>query len=113
MKKKIGIFLFSGLLVGSILGVNAASASGRYGGWNGVSLNYSWHTGWNINGDYTQATATNRSDSTAFMKRVYARSGTDGSYSEWVRSGAHSISHKDFGPYGTNRYEARFYWDVD
>ncbi len=111
--KNIGVFFAVCALAGSVVGVSAASASGRYGGADGKSINYDWHTGWNIQGDYTQATATNRADSKAYMKRTYARSGTEGSYSQWVSSGRHSISVKDFGPYKTDLYDARFYWDYD
>lgn len=100
-------------LSGSFITTIAASKSGTYGGTNGRSINKEWHTGWNVQGDYAYAKASNRSDSPAYQKRVYARSGTNGSYSEWVYSGQHSISHKDFGPYRTDLYEARFYWDYD
>ena len=93
--------------------VGAASDDGFYGGYDGVSLTWEWHTGWNLNGDYTQATAANRPSKPAYMKRVYARSGDSGSYSEWVPSGTQSITQKDFGPYNTSLYDARFYWDID
>lgn len=113
MKKGLCALITCCVITGSTLGVSAASSSGRYGGPDGQSIDKEWHTGWNIQGDYLEATASNRSDSPAYQKRVYARSGTDGSYSEWVYSGRHSITHKDFGPYKTDLYEARFYWDYD
>lgn len=112
-KRNFAIYIVMCMLVGSVLGVSAASGSGRYGGKDGKSINKQWHTGWNIQGDYTQATSSNRSDSAAYMKRVYARSGVEGCYSEWVPSGRSSITLKDFGPYKTDKYEAKFYWDYD
>lgn len=112
-KSRLCAFMTVCALAGSVLGVSAASGSGRYGGWDGQSIDKEWWTGWNVQGDYTQAQATNRSDSPAYMKRVYARSGVEGSYSEWVPSGRTSISCKDFGPYKTDLYEAQFFWDED
>lgn len=37
----------------------------------------------------------------------------DGSYSEWISSGRTSVTHKNFGSYKTDLYDARFYWDYD
>lgn len=107
------LLLVSLFAVLSVVSVSAASDSGVYGGNDKKSLTWAWHTGFAINGDYTQATATNRTGYPAYMKRVYARSGVDGSYSGWVASGTHSISHKDYGPYRTDLYDARFYWEYD
>ena len=76
---------------------------------DGKSINYEWHTGWNVQGDYTEETTSNRADSPSYQKRVFARSGADGSYSEWVPSGRTSLAHKDFVPYKTDLYDARFY----
>lgn len=112
-KRSFGTFLTMCILAGSIMGVSAASGSGYYGGSDGKSISKEWHTGWNVSGDYTQAKASNRGGYTAYMKQVYARSGDDGSYSDWVRSGTNSVTHKDYGPYRTSKYEARFYWDYD
>lgn len=95
-----------------LAGVSVASAGGRYGD-DGKAINYEWHTGWNVQGNYTEAPTSNRADSPAYQKRVFARSGADGSYSEWVPSGRTSVTHKDFVPYKTDLYDARFYWDYD
>ena len=112
-QKRIPTIICAFALAGSFIGVAAASETGRYGGNDGMSINKEWHTGWNVQGDYLEATASNRADSPAYQKRVYARSGVDGSYSEWVPSGRTSVTHKDLGPYHTDLYEARFYWDYD
>lgn len=101
------------LFVSTTICVFAYSESGRYGGADHASIDYSWSTGNTINGGYTTGMASNRSDSPAYMKRVYVRAGEDGSYSEWVTSGRQSIEHTDYGPYNTSLYDARFYWDYD
>lgn len=110
-KRNFCAFLTVCIFAGTVLGVTAASGSGFYGGTDGSSIRKEWHTGWNISGDYTLARATNCGGNKAYMKQVYSRSGDSGSYSDWVSSGTNSVSHKDFGPYGTDAYEARFYWD--
>lgn len=113
MRKSMMSFLAICILSGFVVGISAASGKGRYGGSDGMSIDKEWHTGINIIGNYTEGTASNRYDSPAYQKRVYVRSGENGSYSEWVSSGRHSITHKDFGPFGTDLYEVRFYWDFD
>lgn len=103
------IFLFGA----SMLSVCAYSYSSYYGGATGQDISWNWWTGWNINGDYTEAVAANRPGHSAYMKRAYARMGSEGSYSEWKRSGDHEARVKDYGPFGSPEYEARGYWDYD
>lgn len=114
MKKKIAKYAtITILLITCTVSVYAYSFSGVYGGPGNISIAWEWWTGWNVNGDYTESVATNRSGQAAYAKQVYARSGTDGSYSEWKSSGTQEARVKDSGPYGTSDYAADAYWDYD
>lgn len=104
------VLILCTLIISTAVGIKAYSYSGRYGGTDGKSINFVWWTGWNIQGDYTEATAANRPDSNSYWKQVYARCGEDGSYSEWAAPATKQIRHKDLGPYTTDKYEAKAFW---
>lgn len=108
MKKVWKYLAFACAVSGTLGTVGAYSESGSYGGSDGKSIRSEWWTGWNITGDYTEAHAKEKYGK--YYKRVYARSGSEGSYCDWAGYGIEAWQ-KDMGPYSTRDYEARFYWD--
>lgn len=86
--------------------VTSLAASGTEWMGSNNNLKFSWHTGWNVQGDYTYAELVGYGNE----KQVYARSGDSGEYSDWVSATTQKVSAKNFGPYKTKKYEAHGYW---
>lgn len=107
------VFLSIILLMGTFISASAYSYSSYFGGKSGSDISWNWWTGWNVQGDYTEAVAANRAGHPAYMKRAYARSGATGVYSDWMYSGDYEARAKDYGPYGTTDCAAYGYWDYD
>lgn len=106
--------MMGAILASSLIGISAYSYASTFGGKTDNDIDWMWWTGWNVQGDYTEAVATNRSGHAAYMKKADAKSGPGGyTTSGWVSSGTQEARAKDFGPHSTNEYSAYGYWGYD
>lgn len=101
-KSKKLCFLLSFALV--CITVNAAADSYFTG--SNRNLKCSWHTDYDVNGDYI----TVKLEGFGNQKKVYARMGSQGSFTDFVPSDRLKISISDYGPFGSigaKNYEHR------
>lgn len=67
--------------------------------------------GTSIKGLWVEGTMSNgTNEAYNYQKQVYARSGASGTYSEWAKKSAYSITHRDYGAFGNQYSEVRGYW---
>ncbi len=64
-----------------------------------------------IQGLWVQGTMSNgTNEAYNYHKQVYARSGASGTYSEWAKKSAPSITHRDYGAFDDDYAEVRGNW---
>ncbi len=93
MKKLRNLAICFTLLVATTSVAFAASGSEWYAG---GTVKLSWYTGWNQSGDFISSTM----EGYGSAKRVFARMGAEGTYSDWVEATEISVSVRDYGPFG-------------
>ena len=108
-KMKKQCMVFGVFLTGMLLAVATVFAGYYFGPGNAFYMEAS--TGTSVRGLWVEGTMSAANvDGYLYSKRVYARSGAEGTYSAWHEPSIRSVTHRDYGSFTNDYAEVRGEW---
>lgn len=108
MKKHL-IFTVLCLMI-TLVSASLVSAGYNFGPNNIFHMEASAGINW-LRGEWVEGTMSNgHPDARNYFKRIYARSGDGGTYSDWAPKDQTSITHRDYGAFGNDYAVVKGEW---